>query len=209
MGEKQRENERQSGVTGLVVALVGVVALNHVSDGKVFEVAGETASVAGVLAGRLGIDMPNVSAPEFDAGPGVPARLKNVTVNSNMDQRDAEKLLDCDIQDGSEVSSSERKCIQAFARAAGLNSYPSWNNNDAGCLNQLWTGESGWNKRADNPTSSAYGIPQALTQLHDLPRGYNDDAVVQVQWGLKYIEGRYGDPCGALNEWESRSPHWY
>ncbi|HYF72265.1 MAG TPA: lytic transglycosylase domain-containing protein, partial [Nocardioides sp.] len=31
-----------------------------------------------------------------------------------------------------------------------------------GCLDSLWTRESGWNPSADNPTSSAYGIPQAL-----------------------------------------------
>ena len=30
------------------------------------------------------------------------------------------------------------------------------------CLDSLYTGESGWNVHADNPSSSAYGIPQAL-----------------------------------------------
>jgi hypothetical protein len=31
-----------------------------------------------------------------------------------------------------------------------------------GCLDSLWMRESGWNPHADNPSSSAYGIPQAL-----------------------------------------------
>ena len=31
-----------------------------------------------------------------------------------------------------------------------------------GCLDSLWISESDWRVDADNPTSSAYGIPQAL-----------------------------------------------
>jgi hypothetical protein len=31
-----------------------------------------------------------------------------------------------------------------------------------GCLVKLWTKESNWRWNADNPTSSAYGIPQSL-----------------------------------------------
>ena len=30
------------------------------------------------------------------------------------------------------------------------------------CLNKLWNRESGWNHRAYNESSGAYGIPQAL-----------------------------------------------
>src|SRR5262249_208674 len=32
-------------------------------------------------------------------------------------------------------------------------------------LRALWMGESGWNKYATNPTSGAYGIPQALPAI--------------------------------------------
>jgi hypothetical protein len=43
-----------------------------------------------------------------------------------------------------------------------------------GCLDQLYISESNWRVDADNPTSSAYGIPQALTGgTHDnLPVDY-------------------------------------
>ncbi len=89
------------------------------------------------------------------------------------------------------------------------------------CLLELWTRESGWNQAADNPKSSAYGIPQALMGVHKANidasyPGYYDaevqvtpgekatynytggDPVVQIKWGLDYINGRYRTPCAAL-----------
>jgi hypothetical protein len=67
--------------------------------------------------------------------------------------------------------------------------------------------ESGWRIDADNPTSSAYGIPQALTELHDLPADYMTSAESQIRWGLEYIQDAYGTPCSA---WSFKSGHgWY
>jgi murein DD-endopeptidase MepM/ murein hydrolase activator NlpD len=78
----------------------------------------------------------------------------------------------------------------------------------------LWNHESGWRTTADNPSSSAYGIPQALTDLHDMPPGYGDgdhpgsgDPKVQIAWGLNYIKGRYGDPNKAWDFWQAHN--WY
>ena len=61
---------------------------------------------------------------------------------------------------------------------------------------------------ADNPTSSAYGIPQALTGgTHDLPADYMTNPVSQIEWGLWYIENSYGSPCSA---WEfKQANNWY
>lgn len=76
-----------------------------------------------------------------------------------------------------------------------------------GCLDRLFVSESNWRVDADNPTSSAYGIPQALTQLHDLPDDYMTNPVTQIRWGLEYIERRYGSPCSA---WAFKQGHnWY
>jgi hypothetical protein len=75
------------------------------------------------------------------------------------------------------------------------------------CLDALYISESDWRVDADNPTSSAYGIPQALTSLHELPPGYMTDAEVQIRWGLEYIQDSYGSPCSA---WEfKQSNNWY
>ena len=67
--------------------------------------------------------------------------------------------------------------------------------------------ESDWDPRADNPTSSAYGIPQALTETHDLPADYMTNPVTQIEWGLDYIRSSYGTPCAA---WEfKQANNWY
>jgi resuscitation-promoting factor RpfB len=66
-------------------------------------------------------------------------------------------------------------------------------------LGMLWTKESGWNNRAKNPSSGAYGIPQALpsSKMGALANPPISSAGVQIAWGLRYIKGRYGDPDGA------------
>jgi hypothetical protein len=79
---------------------------------------------------------------------------------------------------------------------------------DFGCLDSLYMSESGWDMHADNPTSSAYGIPQALTGgTHDLPADYMTNPVSQIRWGLDYIRSSYGTPC---NAWSFKQSHnWY
>jgi len=56
------------------------------------------------------------------------------------------------------------------------------------CLELLWNRESRWDPRANNPKSSAYGIPQLL-KLKVL------DPYLQIDLGLKYIAHRYKTPC--------------
>lgn len=81
------------------------------------------------------------------------------------------------------------------------------------CLNRLWTGENrAWNHRQPNLAGSgAYGIPQALpaSKMATAGADWRTNPATQIRWGLGYIAGRYGTPCGALGAWLSRSPHWY
>ena len=58
------------------------------------------------------------------------------------------------------------------------------------CVELLWNRESRWDPRANNPRSSAYGIPQLL-HMKVL------DPYRQIDMGLKYIEHRYKTPCAA------------
>lgn len=77
------------------------------------------------------------------------------------------------------------------------------------CLDQIYTAESGWNVHADNPTSSAYGIPQALpgAKMASAGADWQNNAETQIRWGLGYIKARYGTPCSALS---FRQGHgWY
>lgn len=78
-----------------------------------------------------------------------------------------------------------------------------------GCLDSLWTRESGWSISADNPSSTAYGIPQALPGSKMASEGadWATNPVTQIRWGLGYIRDRYGSPCGAWSH--SESSGWY
>ena len=73
----------------------------------------------------------------------------------------------------------------------------------------LWTQESGWDNHAKNPTSGAYGIPQALpaNKMGALANPPTSSAGAQITWGLKYIKQRYGNPNNA--EAHERSQGWY
>jgi hypothetical protein len=79
------------------------------------------------------------------------------------------------------------------------------------CLNQLFTHESGWNEYARNPSSGAYGIPQALPpeKMASAGADWRTNPRTQIAWGIGYIGDRYGTPCAAWSAWLSRSPHWY
>ena len=78
-----------------------------------------------------------------------------------------------------------------------------------GCLDSLYMRESGWNPTADNPTSSAYGIPQALpgSKMASAGADWATNPVTQIRWGLGYIQDRYGSPCSAWGH--SQSVGWY
>ncbi|WP_183094754.1 aggregation-promoting factor C-terminal-like domain-containing protein [Nocardioides stalactiti] len=78
-----------------------------------------------------------------------------------------------------------------------------------GCLDALWTRESNWNVYADNPTSSAYGIPQSLpgSKMASAGSDWATNPVTQITWGLGYIRDRYGSPCSAWGH--SEAVGWY
>ncbi len=77
------------------------------------------------------------------------------------------------------------------------------------CLDSLWTRESNWRWNADNPTSSAYGIPQALpgSKMASAGADWQTNPLTQIRWGLGYIQDRYGSPCSAWGHSQSRG--WY
>lgn len=90
---------------------------------------------------------------------------------------------------------------QVIARPM-LDAY-GWNDAEWSALVNLWTKESSWNNHAQNPSSGAYGIPQALpyTKMSKAAwpesAGGKSDASAQISWGLTYIKSRYGSPTMA------------
>jgi hypothetical protein len=77
-----------------------------------------------------------------------------------------------------------------------------------GCLDNLWSRESGWRWDAANP-SGAYGIPQALPGVKMAGAGsdWQTNPITQIRWGLGYIQGKYGDPCSAWAYWQTNGSY--
>jgi hypothetical protein len=80
-----------------------------------------------------------------------------------------------------------------------------WSDSEWPCLEPLWNNESGWRWNADNPSSHAYGVPQALpaTKMATAGTDWHENPATQITWGLSYISGRYGSPCAAWSYWQS------
>lgn len=84
-----------------------------------------------------------------------------------------------------------------------------WGDDEYACLFQLWARESGWRVNAGNPSSGAYGIPQALPAEKMASAGpdWATNPATQITWGLGYVSGRYGTPCGAWGAFQEKG--WY
>jgi len=108
---------------------------------------------------------------------------------------------------GQPVGGTQAKNIaigKVLAAAYGWSAGQQW-----ASLYALWMQESNWDNKARNPSSGAYGIPQALpaTKLPILGRPPVNSASVQIAWGLAYIKSRYGDPIHA--EEHEKANNWY
>lgn len=77
------------------------------------------------------------------------------------------------------------------------------------CFDDIITRESSWNIHAVNPSSGAYGLPQALPgdKMGSIASDWRDDAVTQIKWAISYMDGRYGSPCAAWSFWQAHN--WY
>lgn len=91
------------------------------------------------------------------------------------------------------------RASRSYARLFMSGTY-GWGTNQFRYLRMLWQKESGWRHTADNPKSSAYGIPQMLGMTEKDPRK-------QIKMGLKYIKHRYGTPQAAWKHWAKKG--WY
>jgi hypothetical protein len=88
-----------------------------------------------------------------------------------------------------------------YAKALISAQYEEWGESEFRALKKLWGKESAWDHTADNPKSTAYGIPQLLGLAPNTP------APEQIARGLAYIQHRYGKPSIAWAHW--RKHGWY
>ena len=93
--------------------------------------------------------------------------------------------------------------------AQGMLGSFGWSSSQFSCLQPLWNAESGWNVSASNPSSGAYGIPQALpgSKMASAGPDWQTSAATQIRWGLGYIQSTYGSPCAAWSHEQAYG--WY
>ena len=68
------------------------------------------------------------------------------------------------------------------------------------CLNKLITKESNWRINAVN--GSHYGLGQMRNKNYRNLDGYR-----QIDWTIRYINGRYGSMCNAYRHWQKKGWH--
>lgn len=127
--------------------------------------------------------------------------------NSNRSNNDSGNNSNSSNNDSGSNSNSgkgSKKEYQKYAKELCREKY-NWEEDQFEDLVKLWEHESGWDP--NNSYGSCYGIPQRNGSSHGIPDSYKNDWKEQIRWGLKYIEGRYGNPSKA---WSHFCDHnWY
>ncbi|MBO8190885.1 transglycosylase SLT domain-containing protein [Streptomyces oryzae] len=77
------------------------------------------------------------------------------------------------------------------------------------CFSNIVERESGWNVTAENPSSGAYGLVQALpgSKMASAGADWRTNPATQIKWGLQYMKSTYGSPCGAWSFWQSHQSY--
>lgn len=140
-----------------------------------------------------------------------------VTASGDVNMPGAGSLAECNPQSASGIgidagdgTNANPEQAKAIAKRILPSYFPLANaDKEYGCLVTIWDHESGWNLRAENPSSGAYGIPQALPASKMVSAGpdWQTNASTQIKWGLQYIKQRYQTPCGAWDSWQQKG--WY
>ena len=197
---------RTATVTSGLASVATVVAVGGgmLSAGTpVLDAAGELAAAA--TGPSVAASVTPLSADELAARARVP-----VSRSDRRDAVDPDKAQTLAQPDGQAVTGTEslsdddpRTIARALLAEFGFSA------DQFGCLDSLWSSESGWRVDADNPSSSAYGIPQALpgSKMSSFGADWATNPVTQIRWGLDYISDRYGSPCSAWSFKQGRG--WY
>jgi hypothetical protein len=146
--------------------------------------------------------------------------VDRVDVDAKAGARSAQLSVQADLisQAASELKAQEQRKSQGYdptttdpreiARQLMANTY-GWGDAQFQCFDNIIMHESKWSITATNPTSGAYGIPQALpgSKMATAGADWKTNPATQITWALGYVKARYSTPCGA---WSFKSAHgWY
>jgi membrane protein involved in colicin uptake len=199
----QAADQRQTGAAAFTVSTEAIAQANELADAQIED-------SARLAADRNETNASIAAAQEKDRIAAVAAAQAAATARRQAAEKvardKARKALEAKKQ---AIIANAQKDPRAAARA--LLPEFGFADSEFSCLDSLWMGESGWNYQATNSSSGAYGIPQSLpaSKMASVGPDYLTNPATQIRWGLQYIKSSYGTPCGALNQWQSRSPHWY
>lgn len=82
-----------------------------------------------------------------------------------------------------------------------------WTGSQWNAIDWIVNKESGWNPKADNPSSTAFGLGQLLDGTAAQYGGKSNDPTVQMRQMLSYVKDRYGTPEKAKEFHEGHG--WY
>jgi hypothetical protein len=192
-------------------ALTGATALAIVSASTA-AVAATTGAAPGSVVDRLGAS--GAASAQEIALAGSPFGVTQGRATSRVYDAAQRHLRDQRIADSRRAArTAYRKALlsanpKVVAKAMMLSRF-GWGASQFSCLDSLWNRESKWSIHATNPTSGAYGIPQALpgSKMSSAGPNWRTSAITQISWGLGYIRARYGTPCGAWGHSEGHG--WY
>lgn len=168
-------------------------------------------------------------------GHALPARTEDVSAAGYLSSAESQVSTETQSAAGTPQNANQGSGSAAVPSNAGsyttmaktlLDSH-KWSATQLPALVSLWNQESGWNPKARNPSSGAFGIAQALG--HGVPGGAAPDgtneyggfglspaqaraansgtAYWQIVWGLNYIAATYGSPQSAWSH--EQSHNWY
>lgn len=138
------------------------------------------------LAQAFGLDKGTVSFPKL--GAKLPVASTAATQWQNLPTGDVNPPSSKEEHDNYELA-------KQMAAAQPYN----WTGIQFDDINNIVMAESGWNQEAENPSSGAYGIPQALpgSKMASAGKDWQHDPRTQIAWMLEYIRSRYGTPQAA------------
>lgn len=143
-----------------------------------------------------------------ETGSKIDATEKAVQERLAAEKAEAERLAEEAKKAAATPKGGTRAQNKELGRQLALQLY-GWGGDQFKCYDNIIMRESLWDQYADNPNSSAYGIPQALPGKRMASEGadWRTNPATQIKWGLKYVKERYGTPCRAWSF--KRANGWY
>lgn len=164
-----------------------------------------------------GLDPASPVSEETDSAGVVTARYR-APLYSLTSREDVDRLLGKTATDGATTAGSGTTGGASASSAPAFNpsgSKTDWMraagiaDADFGYVDYIISHESGWNYRAVNRSSGAYGLPQSLPagKLASAGADWRDNPVTQLRWAHNYAVGRYGSWEAAYHFWTVN--HWW